>query len=40
MIEDGTIHPIVDRIYPMDQVVDAHNIVESEQRLGTIVITM
>lgn len=40
MIEEETIKPIVDRIYPMDQVTDAHTRVETEQRLGAIVITM
>ena len=40
MIEDGTIHPVVDRVYPMDQAADAHRTVESEQRLGTIVIAI
>lgn len=40
MIEDGTIHPVVDRVYSMDQAADAHRTVESEQRLGTIVIAI
>lgn len=40
MIETGIIHPVVDRVYPMDQAAEAHRTVESEQRLGTIVIAM
>jgi NADPH:quinone reductase-like Zn-dependent oxidoreductase len=40
MIEDGLISPIVDKIYPMEQVVEAHSRVETEQRLGTIVISV
>ncbi|MBL4785206.1 MAG: NAD(P)-dependent alcohol dehydrogenase [Cohaesibacteraceae bacterium] len=40
MIEDGIIHPVVDRVYPMEQAAEAHHTVESEQRLGTIVIAM
>ncbi len=36
MIEDGSIKPVVDKIYPMEQAADAHRRVETEQRLGTI----
>ena len=38
MIEDGRIKSIVDEIYPMEEVAKAHERVESEQRLGAIVI--
>ena len=38
MIEDGEIRSIVDRIYPMEQAAAAHERVETEQRLGAIVI--
>jgi len=40
MIEDGAINPIVDRILPMDQAIEAHHLVETEQRLGAIVIAI
>jgi NADPH:quinone reductase-like Zn-dependent oxidoreductase len=40
MIEDGSIRPVVDRTYPMEQAADAHRRVESEQRLGTIAISI
>ena len=40
MVDDGRIGSIVDRIYPMAQAVDAHRRVESEQRLGAVVIAM
>lgn len=40
MIEDGTIGPIVDRVYPMEQAADAHRLVETEQRLGAVVIAI
>lgn len=40
MIEAGTIRPIVDQVYPMEQVVAAHERVESERRLGAIVIAI
>jgi NADPH:quinone reductase-like Zn-dependent oxidoreductase len=40
MVESGQIGSIVDRVLPMDQAADAHRLVESEQRLGAIVIDM
>lgn len=39
MIENGKIAPIVDKIYPIEQVVEAHKRVEAEQRLGPVVLT-
>ena len=40
MIEDGRIKSIVDRVYPIDQAADAHSRVETEQRLGAVVIAI
>ncbi len=40
MIEDGKIGSIVDRVYPMEQAADAHSRVETEQRLGAVVIAI
>ncbi len=40
MIEGGKIGSIVDRVFPMEQVADAHRLVETEQRLGAIVIAI
>jgi NADPH:quinone reductase-like Zn-dependent oxidoreductase len=40
MIEDGRINSIVDRVYPMEQAADAHSRVETEQRLGAVVIAI
>ncbi len=40
MIEDGSIRPVVDKIYPMEQAADAHRRVETEQRLGPIAIAI
>jgi NADPH:quinone reductase-like Zn-dependent oxidoreductase len=39
MIEDGTIKPVVDKVYPYEQAAEAHHRVETEQRLGTVVIS-
>jgi NADPH:quinone reductase-like Zn-dependent oxidoreductase len=40
MIEDGRIVSIVDRVFAMEQAADAHRLVETEQRLGAIVIAI
>jgi NADPH:quinone reductase-like Zn-dependent oxidoreductase len=40
MIEAGKIRSIVDRIYPMAEAAAAHRRVETEQRLGAVVITI
>jgi NADPH:quinone reductase-like Zn-dependent oxidoreductase len=40
MIEDGRIGSIVDRVYPMKQAADAHRRVETEQRVGAVVIAI
>ena len=40
MIEDGRIKSIVDRVYPMEKASDAHRRVETEQRLGAVVIAI
>jgi NADPH:quinone reductase-like Zn-dependent oxidoreductase len=40
MIEAGEIVPIVDRVYPMEGAADAHRRVETEDRLGAIVIAI
>jgi len=40
LIEDGKIRSIVDRVYPMGQAAEAHRLVETERRLGAIVIAI
>ena len=40
MIESEKIRSIVDRVYSMDQAAEAHVRVETEQRLGAVVITI
>jgi len=39
MIEDEKIKPVVDKVYRLEQAAEAHHRVETEQRLGTVVIT-
>ncbi len=38
MIEEGSIQSIVDKVLPMEQAAEAHRLVETEQRVGAIVI--
>jgi NADPH:quinone reductase-like Zn-dependent oxidoreductase len=40
MIEEGKIESIVDKIYPFEQAAEAHRRVETEQRLGPVVISV
>ena len=40
LIEAGEFRPVVDRIYPMDQVVEAHRYVETWRKRGNVVLTM
>lgn len=40
MIEAGSVRPIVDRVYPMAETAEAHRRVETEQRIGAIVIAI
>jgi len=40
MIEDGEIRSIVDRVYTMDQAVEAHHRVEREERVGAVVLAI
>ena len=40
MIEEGTIKSVVDKIYPLEQAAAAHRRVETEQRLGIVVIAV
>jgi NADPH:quinone reductase-like Zn-dependent oxidoreductase len=40
MIEEGNIQSIVDRVYAMEQAVEAHRRVETEERTGAVVIAI
>lgn len=40
MVEDGKTYPVVDSTFPMEQASEAHCIVEAEQRLGAIAISI
>jgi NADPH:quinone reductase-like Zn-dependent oxidoreductase len=36
----GVFRPVIDRRYPLDQIVDAYRYVETGQKVGNVVITM
>jgi NADPH:quinone reductase-like Zn-dependent oxidoreductase len=40
MIDEGRIGPIVDRVLPMHEAAAAHRLVETEQRIGAIVLDL
>ncbi len=40
LAEQGTFKPVIDRIYTLDQMVEAHRYVETRQKIGNLVITV
>jgi NADPH:quinone reductase-like Zn-dependent oxidoreductase len=38
LIESGTFRPVIDRRYPLDEIVQAYRYVETGQKIGNVVI--
>ncbi|WP_225766361.1 zinc-dependent alcohol dehydrogenase family protein [Inquilinus sp. Marseille-Q2685] len=39
-LADGSLKPVIDRVFPLDQIVEAHRYLESNQQIGKIVVTV
>jgi NADPH:quinone reductase-like Zn-dependent oxidoreductase len=38
LLESGAFKPVIDRVYPLDQIVEAYRYAETGQKIGNIVI--
>jgi NADPH:quinone reductase-like Zn-dependent oxidoreductase len=37
-LESGAFKPVIDRVYPLDQIVEAYEYAESGQKIGNVLI--
>ncbi len=40
LLERGEYRPVIDRTYPLEDVVDAHRYVDTHQKTGNVVLTV
>jgi NADPH:quinone reductase len=40
LLESGTVHPVVDRVFTLDDIAEAHGVVESNTTVGKVVLRM
>jgi NADPH:quinone reductase-like Zn-dependent oxidoreductase len=39
-LQSGTLKPVIDRTFPLDNIVEAHRYMESNQQNGKIIVTV
>ena len=40
LVKSGKLKPVIDKVYPMEQIVNAHKYTESGQKKGNVVVTI
>lgn len=40
LLQSGTVQPVIDRVFPLDQIAEAHRLVESNATVGKVVVRM
>lgn len=40
LLADGTLRPVIDEVFPMERIADAHRRVESRHKRGSVIVTM